>query len=194
MMRALVLVALVGFGQAAPLSPHTALHLARPERLDLEQLNTGSAAAAPEPHFTEETMPKVSPTLQCVMGLTMQYFVIYTCLAIVRTVNEFDAFAFIGVQKILETACTTVTYAPMLSVLFLGARMRAIQLTQGETEKYKLPQPWAQTAMFCCVYAVLGQVIIVLLIPILTHEAEVTTDEHGHLDLSHVESGGTVAA
>ena len=56
-----------------------------------------------------------------------------------------------------------------------------------------MPQPWAQIAMFCCVYAVLVQLIIVLLIPILTHEAEVSTDEHGNLDLSHVESGGMVA-
>merc|ERR1719378_1626148 len=49
-----------------------------------------------------------------------------------------------GVQAILESACTTVTYAPMLCVLFLGTRMRAIQLSQGETEKYNLPQPWVQ--------------------------------------------------
>ena len=103
-MRAVVLIALAGLGQAGPPSLHKELHVARPERLDLEQVNTGSTAAAPEPHFTEETMPKVSPTLQCVMGLTMQYFIIYTCLAIIRTVNEFDAFAFIGIQKILETA------------------------------------------------------------------------------------------
>ena len=193
MVRVLVLVALVSLAQALPASPQTARRLARPERVDFEQLNAGSAAAAPEPHFTEETMPKVSPTLQCVMGLTMQYFIIYTCLAIVRTVNEFDAFAFIGVQKILETACTTVTYAPMLSVLFLGARMRAIQLTQGETEKYKLPQPWVQWAMFSCMYAVLGQVIIVLLIPIFTHEYEESVDEHGHLDMSKVQTGGVAA-
>merc|ERR550514_2728819 len=151
------------------------------------------SAAGPTPMFTEKTMPKVSPALQCVMGLSMQYFIVYTVLAIVRTVNQFEGFELLGVQKIMETACTTVTYAPMLSVLFLAARMRAIQLTQGDTEKYKLPQPWAQTAMFCCVYAVLGQVIVVLIIPILTHEAEVSTDEHGNLDLSHVESGGIVA-
>ena len=41
-----------------------------------------------------------------------------------------------------EAATTTVTYAPMLCVLFLGACMRAIQLSQGETEKHQLPQPW----------------------------------------------------
>ena len=66
------------------------------------------------------------PALQCVRGLGFQYFLIYTCLAIVRTANEFDGFAFTGVHTTLETACTTVTYAPMLSVLFFGTRMRAI--------------------------------------------------------------------
>merc|ERR1719401_2715987 len=126
-------------------------------------------------------MPAVSPALQCVMSLGIQYFLIYTCLAIVRTANEFDGFAFIGVQKILETACTTVTYAPMLSVLFLGARMRAIQLTQGETEKYKLPQPWVQNAMFLCTFAVLIQAILVLTIPAFTGELNSTVDEDGNL-------------
>merc|ERR1719301_74286 len=140
--------------------------------------------------FTEQTMPKVSPTLQCVMSLGIQYFVIYTCLAIVRTANEFDGFAFIGVQKVLETACTTVTYAPMLSVLFLGARMRAIQLTQGETEKYKLPQPWVQMAMFSTIYAVLAQVILVLIIPVFTGEFTEHADEHGDIDMSKVQIGG----
>jgi hypothetical protein len=191
MMRVLLLVALLGLAQARLWTPKTAS--SDSGLLGLEQLDTDGSAARPRPMFTEKTMPKVSPALQCVMGLSMQYFIIYTVLALVRTTNQFTNNAHVGVQKILETACTTVTYAPMLSVLFLAARMRAIQLTQGETEKYKMPQPWAQTAMFCCVYAVLAQVIIVLLIPILTHEGEVSTDEHGNLDLSHVESGGMVA-
>merc|ERR1719272_1122038 len=133
--------------------------------------------------FTEQTMPKVSPALESVMSLAMQYFIVYTVLAIVRTGNQFSGDAMLGVQKILETACATVTYAPMLSVLFLAARMRAIQLTQGETEKYKLPQPWVQMAMYSCIYAVLAQVIIVLIIPVLTHESDVTTDDHGNLDM-----------
>jgi len=111
-------------------------------------------------------------------------------LAIVRTGNQFSGDTLLGVQKILETACATVTYAPMLSVLFLAARMRAIQLTQGETEKYKLPQPWVQMAMYSCVYATLAQVIIVMLVPILTHEYEETHDEHGDIDMSKVRHGG----
>ena len=74
----------------------------------------------------------------------------------------------LGVQKILETACTIATYAAMLSVLFLAALMLAIKLTQDETKKYKMPQPWAQTAMLCCVNALPTQVIIMLIIPVLT--------------------------
>merc|ERR1719161_119803 len=114
----------------------------------------------PTPMFTKDTMPAVAPTLQCVISLSIQYFVIYTLLAMIRTANQFTGHSMLGIQKIMETAATTVTYAPMLSVLFLGVRMRAIQLSQGQTEKYKLPQPWVQQAMYICTYAVLGQVIL----------------------------------
>merc|ERR1719178_644915 len=130
-------------------------------------------------------MPKVSPTLQCVVSLSIQFFCIYTALAILRTMNEFTNNGFISAQKIIEVACTTVTYAPMLCVLFIGTRMRAIQLTQGETEKYKLPQPWVQSAMFICSYAVLCQVILVLVMPVFTGGMNnVTVDSEGNIDTS----------
>jgi hypothetical protein len=144
----------------------------------------------PTPMFTKDTMPAVAPTLQCVISLAIQYFVIYTLLALIRTTNQFTGHRFLGVQKIMETACTTVTYAPMLSALFLGVRMRAIQLSQGQTEKYQLPQPWVQQAMFICTYAVLGQVILVLLMPVFTGEMDVQCDEDGNLDTSKMSSGG----
>merc|ERR1719191_1559535 len=144
----------------------------------------------PTPMFTKETMPAVAPTLQCVISLSIQYFIIYTLLAIIRTANQFTGHSMLGVQKIMETACTTVTYAPMLSVLFLGVRMRAIQLSQGQTEKYQLPQPWVQQAMYICTYAVLGQVILVLMMPIFTGEFNVECDEDGNLDTSKMSTGG----
>merc|ERR1719265_482249 len=144
------------------------------------------------PMFTKDTMPAVAPALQCVISLAIQYFIIYTLLAIVRTANQFTGHSMLGVQKIMETACTTVTYAPMLSVLFLGVRMRAIQLSQGQTEKYQLPQPWVQQAMYICTYAVLAQVLLVLLMPVFTGEMNVKTDEDGNLDTSGMQSGGIV--
>lgn len=154
---------------------------------------TGGAPAAggkPQPMFTEETMPKVAPTLQCVISLTVQYFAIYTALAVCRTLAQFtgggSGGGFFSLMKIMEMAATTVTYAPMLSVLFLGVRMRAIQLSQGQTEKYKLPQPWVQTSMYVATYAVLAQVLLVLIMPIFSGEGGVKCDSEGNLDLSSV--------
>merc|ERR1719159_272693 len=142
------------------------------------------------PMFTKDTMPAVAPTLQCVISLSIQYFVIYTLLAVIRTANQFTGHSMIGLQKIMETAATTVTYAPMLSALFLGVRMRAIQLSQGQTEKYQLPQPWCQQAMYVCTYAVLAQVILVLIMPVFIGEWDVKCDEDGNLDTSKMQVGG----
>eukprot|EP00441_Pelagodinium_beii_P007337 CAMPEP_0197703252 /NCGR_PEP_ID=MMETSP1338-20131121/125343_1 /TAXON_ID=43686 ORGANISM="Pelagodinium beii, Strain RCC1491" /NCGR_SAMPLE_ID=MMETSP1338 /ASSEMBLY_ACC=CAM_ASM_000754 /LENGTH=654 /DNA_ID=CAMNT_0043287145 /DNA_START=73 /DNA_END=2038 /DNA_ORIENTATION=- len=146
------------------------------------------------PMFTKETMPEVSPTLKCVLNLTLQYFVIYTALFIVRTVNQLREEKMTGLQQMLETACTTVTYAPMLSVLFVGTRMRAIQLAQGQTEKYGLPQWWVQDAMYSCSCAVFAQVVLVMLIPVVTGDVAAKTDEDGNLDMSGSAAGGVVAA
>jgi len=140
--------------------------------------------------FTKETMPAVPPTLECVINLAMQYFIVYTLLAFIRTANAFTGHSMLGAQKIMETAATTVTYAPMLSVLFLGVRMHATQLAQGQTEKYKLPQPWVQQAMYICTYAVLAQVILVLMMPCVTGEMDVKCDEDGNIDTSAMKSAG----
>ena len=58
---------------------------------------------------------------------------------------------------------------------------------QGETEKYKMPQLRTQIVMPSCVYAILAQVDIVSIIPVLTHVSEATPDEHDSLDMSRVE-------
>ena len=73
------------------------------------------------------------------MGLSMQYFVIYTLLAIGQTDNQLPNNAHHGVQSILATACTTVTNAMMLNVLFLAASMHAIKITLDVTKKCKMP-------------------------------------------------------
>jgi len=148
-------------------------------------------SSKPKAMFTEKTMPKVSPTVLCVINLSLQYFVIYTLLAVFRTANQFTGGQFFGMQKIMEVACSTVTYAPMLSVLFVGTRMRAIQLTQGQTERYHLPQPWVQSAMFICSYAVVCQVILVLIMPVFTGGINsVSVDSEGNIDTSKMKTGG----
>lgn len=133
---------------------------------------------APEPLYSAEKMPKVSTTLRCIIYLLVQYFTLYTGLAIARTVNQFTNGHAAKIEAIFGAASLTVTYAPMLAVLFLGTRMRAIQLTHGQTEKYGLPQGWVQAMMQVCTYAVLAQGWLVLLSPMFLsdHQLEVHED------------------
>lgn len=159
---------------------HSTLHAAQ---------HAGVHQALPTPMFTDETMPAVSTTLLCIMNLTVQYFVIYTALAILRTYGQMQGMGSVmGLLRITETAASTVVYAPMLSVLFLGTRMRAIQLAQGETEKYSLPQPFVQNAMQVASWAVLGQVLLVLVVPVFTGELNVPVDADGNVDTAKLQA------
>jgi len=81
----------------------------------------------------------------------------------------------------------------MLCVLFLGVRMRAIQLSQGETEKYNLPQPYVQTAMVVCSTAVTAQVVLVLLVGVFSGMNKVETDAEGNLDVSKIQNAHPLA-
>merc|ERR1719247_548997 len=65
------------------------------------------------------------------------------------------------VTDILKTACITVSYAPMLAVLFLACRMRVTWLTQGKGN----PPEYVQAAMYCATYAVLAMTLCVCAIP-----------------------------
>merc|ERR1719420_10756 len=49
-----------------------------------------------------------------------------------------------------------MNFAPMLAVLFIGARMRALQMDPVNGA----PQKWAQNCFYMCTYAVLAQVLI----------------------------------
>merc|ERR1719248_102084 len=136
-------------------------------------------------------MPKVSPAVFCVIVFSAMYFVLFTVLAIVRSVKTFKADGSLdGIERIFKSGEDTMMYAPMLCALFLGARMRGIQLAQGETEKYKLPQPWVQLAMLSTLVSVFFQVVIVLLMPVFTNEAATTIDKNGDVDLSAMKAPG----
>jgi hypothetical protein len=121
-----------------------------------------AAAAAPSAANTE-----VSTTMKCVINLTIQYFLVYTALAAAKTYVEFSGNPSRMLMDTLLAATGSVAYAPMLSVLFLGVRMRAVQLSQGNTDYYDLPQPFVKTAMQSCAWAVLIQTLIVLALPIV---------------------------
>jgi hypothetical protein len=147
-------------------APFLAIRETQEPQVHMHLLNAGhkGAAAAGEEHPT----PEVSTTMKCVINLTIQYFIVYTCLAVVRTYNELNNTApLTTAPKILSAACSTVNYAPMLAVLFIGTRMRALQLSGGNPDAYDLPQPWVKNAMQCCAWSVLIQTIMVVLVPLV---------------------------
>ena len=52
-------------------------------------------------------------------------------------------------------------------MLFLGVRMRAVQLSQGKPDEYSLPPDYVKTMMQACAWAVLLQTLIVLALPLV---------------------------
>merc|ERR1719301_74923 len=100
-----------------------------------------SVFAIQHPKGKEHT-PPISPTMQCVINLTVQFFFIYLLLSIFLTLEQFSV-NMPGQAKLknsMEAARQTVQYAPMLAILFVATRMRALQITQQRGA----PQGWAQ--------------------------------------------------
>lgn len=150
-------------------------------------------ATAPTAAFTKDTMPMTGATLQSIVNLSAQYFIVYTGVALFRTLNQLQVTPYFGMQwsvfqRLFESAASTVNYCPMLCVLFLGARMRAEQLTNKDTEKFNLPDGDTQLAMTLSSFAILVQVLLVLLMPVFTGEYSVPVDADGNVDLSLLES------
>merc|ERR1719326_2192116 len=116
--------------------------------------------------------PPITPAMQCVINLTAQFFFVYLMLwvlisfrqlAVSQRNESYNSF-FAKAIPTMEAAKATVQFAPMLSVLFLGLRMRALQITGSKGQ----PQKWAQDGMFLATYAVLVQMLMVFLTPLFT--------------------------
>jgi len=138
-------------------------------------------------HPTDVSLtPPISPAMQCVMNLTVQYFTVYLALFICITIKQFAPHLKImeTLIGIFEAGQKTVMFAPMLSMLFIGARMRALQLTKasdGTIPPTAGPQPWAQDGMFLATWSVLVQLIMTMLVPIVTGTGKPKMDEDGNV-------------
>jgi len=104
---------------------------------------------APQPL---ETLP-VSPTVQCVVNLTCQFFFVYFLMTIMLTASELTGGAIPMEQwsmfPAIEAARATVAFAPMLSIIFLTTRMYALLLTDNKGA----PQSWVQDAMYMATWS-----------------------------------------
>ena len=93
----------------------------------------------------KELTPPLSPTMQCVLNLVFQYFLIYLLLWIFITVEDLSSgqINLHAAKDAIESAKSTVQFAPMLCILFVATRMRALQMTSNRGA----PQGWVQDGM-----------------------------------------------
>merc|ERR1719478_1223686 len=109
------------------------------------------------------------------MNLTTQFFFVYLMLWVLVTIKQFappsefgDGFLNIAIPT-MDSARATVQFCPMLSIIFIGVRMRALQIRPAS--EGGAPQGWAQQGMFLCTYSLLIQVLMVLGLPLFTRSA-----------------------
>merc|ERR1719313_2782185 len=127
--------------------------------------------------------PPLSPTMQCVVNLTTQYFLIYFFLWVFITIEDLSGWKGLEFARdVLETTKATVQFAPMLCVLFIITRMRALQISNNKGA----PQGWAQDGMYLASWSVLVQFLLCLLMPVFTRKVYKTDSLDGS---SHAEGG-----
>merc|ERR1719506_125827 len=100
------------------------------------------------------------------MILACQYFIVYGGMQIGRSWTQFTGlFANFTskVESALLTATASMNFAPMLAVLFIGARMRALNMDPVNGN----PQKWAQNCFFMCTHALLAQTCFSVAVPLV---------------------------
>merc|ERR1719440_735165 len=122
---------------------------------------------------------KVSTTMSCIISLTIQYMVIYTALGVCRTYLDFQGQSHDSspLQKALKHASETVFYAPMVCMMFVGFRMRVLQLSKGTGD----PQDWVRFSMQAVTYSILANTLLVLLVPLFSASEVELEKETGEL-------------
>ena len=111
--------------------------------------------------------PKVFPvptTSRCIVIMICQYMIILTALAVCRSYHEFSGTPKGKAEAGLRAAAQTLTYGPMLCVLFIACRMRVEFLSDGKGA----PQMWVQYCMYAVTFAVMASTLVVLAIPLIT--------------------------
>jgi hypothetical protein len=122
-----------------------------------------------------EYTPPISVTMQCVINLTFQFFFIYLMIWICTSIDEFTGHKFDLLTNTMQNALGTVAYCPMLAILFVACRMRALRITNQKGA----PPGYAQDGMYMATWALLIQFLMVLIIPCCTGSTDIKCDEDG---------------
>jgi len=107
--------------------------------------------AEPKPQEHED-LP-TSNTVKCVSVLVTMFFATYGILFSVQTLKRLG-FDFDAEERSCSHVAQSLFFTPMLCVLFLAARMRAVQLAKGHSpDSFDLPpwwMRWAEIASVAC--------------------------------------------
>lgn len=137
------------------------------------------------------TLP-VSPTVQCVVNLTCQFFFVYLMMTLLVTVSEASG------QKIqteqwtlflaIDATKATLVFAPMLSMLFVTTRMYAHVIT----DKKGAPQAWVQDGMFMATWSLWISFLMCFATGLIMDKVE--TDEDGNVVIKSSNQYVSIAA
>merc|ERR1719487_2737249 len=105
-------------------------------------------------------LPPPAPAVMCTMILASFFFAIQLVIAVCRSYGEYSGVEFPKTTGIMNAAATTVEFAPMLAILFLSARMRALQ-HDGQ------PQKWAQDCMYAATYSMCVTTLLAIVVPLV---------------------------
>merc|ERR1719324_898144 len=107
--------------------------------------------------------PPISTTVQCIIVMSIQFFLVYFLFWAFWIVNEFHGGSnSSAVQQALESAQAAVHFCPMLAILFLTARLRALHLG---TKAH--PQFWVNEAMYIATWALTWQIVLSIALPLI---------------------------
>merc|ERR1719197_516337 len=110
-----------------------------------------------------DTIPPVSPAVECTMILATTFFLVYAGIQFAKTFQSFSGVDSSKLKGALEGAIVTLYFAPMMAVLFIGARMRALQMDPITGA----PQKWAQNCFYMCSYALMFQTLLAIAVPLV---------------------------
>merc|ERR1719198_894011 len=117
----------------------------------------------PKGSWPGDTIPPVSPAVGCTMILASMYFLVYAGIQFGETFKSFSGVDSSKLTGALQGAICTMFFAPMIAVLCIGARMRALQMDPINGN----PQRWAQNCFYMCTYAVMMQCIFAIATPLV---------------------------
>jgi len=115
----------------------------------------------------------LSTTFRCTLTMEMVYFGIMFMQTTVFFLEDILKVEMTFLQDTFVAAGISLGFAPLLCILFVATRMRALQITQ----QMGAPPGWAQDWMLVCVFVTCVQAVCCLVMPIFIGTAAKVDDE-----------------